>query len=83
MHIDLRLREGNRKAAQMKNTIQGGASSKDLKNTKKVKNNAHPYFFVFFIGAAVRRRSAGAKYIRTRENSEGRKNETLKTTIQQ
>ena len=32
--------------------------------------HAHPYSFVFFVGAAVRRRSAGAKYISTRENSE-------------
>ena len=71
--IDLRFREGNRKAAQTKNRIQLGASSKDLKNTKKIKMHAHPYSFVFFVGAAVRRRSAGAKYISTRENSEARK----------
>ena len=72
--IDLRFWEVNRKAAQTKNTIQLGASSKDLKNTKKVKMHAHPYLFVFFVGAAVRRRSAGAKYISTRENSEATKN---------
>ena len=67
---DLRFRKGNRKASQTKNTIQLGAPSKDLKSTKKVKMHVHPYSFVFFVGAAVRRRSAGAKYISTREHLE-------------
>ena len=71
--IDLRSWKGNRKASQTKNTIQLGASSKDLKNIKKIKMHVHPYFFIFFGGAAVRRRSAGAKYISTRENSEATK----------
>ena len=38
--IDLRFRKGNRKASQTKNTIQLGAPSKDLKNTKKTKMHA-------------------------------------------
>ena len=71
--LDLRVREGNREAAQTKNKIQLGASSKDLKNTKKIQMHAHPYSFVFFVGAAVRRRSAVAKSISTRENSEATK----------
>ena len=62
-----------RAGASAKNTIQLGASRKDLKNGKKIKMHAHPYSFVFFAGAAVRRRSAGAKYISTRENSEATK----------
>ena len=62
-----------RAAASEKNRIQLGASRKDLKNAKKIKMHAHPYLFVFFVGAAVRRRSAGAKYISTRENSEATK----------
>ena len=74
--IDLRFRKGNWKASQTKNTIQLGAPSKDLKNTKKIKMHAHPYFFMFFVGAAVRWRSAGAKYISTRENSDATKKTT-------
>ena len=62
-----------RAAASAKNTIQLGASRKDLKKGKSIKMHAHPYLFVFFVGAAVRRRSAGAKYISTRENSEATK----------
>ena len=71
--IDLRFREGNWKASQTKNTIQLGAPSTDLKNTTKIKMHAHAYVFVFFVGAAIRRRSAGARYISTRENSEATK----------
>ena len=53
--------------------FQDSKALEDLKKMKKVKMNADPYFFVFFVGAAVRWRSAGAKYISTRENSEATK----------
>ena len=73
MLIDLGSWNVARGAASAKNIIQLGAPSKDLNNTKKIQMHAHPYFFMFFVGAAVRWRSAEAKYISTRENSEATK----------
>ena len=70
MLIDLASWEVALDAASTKNTIQFGGSRKKMSECKNVPFRARPNPIVFFVGAAVGWRSAGAKYISTRDNSE-------------
>ena len=71
--IDLASWEVALDAASTKNTIQFGGSRKKTSEWKNVPFRDRPNPIVFFVGATVGWRSAGAKYISTRETSEGRK----------
>ena len=70
--VDLASWEVALDASSAKSTIQLGGPRNKMSEWTKVQFRDRPHHIVFFPGAAVGRRSAGAKYKSTRENSEGR-----------